>query len=206
MRSLALLLIVGCRSYAVPSVPPPVLPPAPSLEIKSHTERVSTGTRDVCDGESRCRTEDKTDDQERSEIRLNGTRITYGQLRVLDAPDGDYKKALTEYTERSQPCRSARKFLIGGLAATIVGGVVLLIDAAPTGVRIGGAVVAAAGIGMLVLHHEKTKGCDEVYRFYKDNQLDLAETYTLIDRRKELDEIAARFNAQHGGGQPSETK
>ena len=205
MRSLALLLVVGCRSYAAPSVPPPVLPAAPSLEIKSHTDQVTTGTRDVCDGESRCRTEDKTDEQQRSEIRLNGARITYGQLRVLDEPDGQYHKALVEYTERSQPCRSARKLLVGGLIATIAGGVVVLINAAPTGVRIGGAVVAAAGIGMLVLHHEKTKRCDEVYRYYKDNQLDLAESYTLINQRKELDEIAARFNAQHGG-HPSESK
>lgn len=199
MRCLVLVALVACRSYAVPSVPQPTLPPDPAIEIKTTTAQVRTGSHDVCDGESRCRTEDITRDEQRSQILVSGKPLSYGQLRLIDpAGNGQYAAQLAEYAQRSAPCRTARKYKIAGIVATVVGTVVALIDNAPTGVRIGGAVVAAGGIGMLVIAHGKGKGCDEVYKFSVDNQLNIAEDTTVADRRKELQEIAARFNAQHG--------
>jgi hypothetical protein len=198
MRSLVFLALVACRSYAVPSVPQPTLPPDPVLEVKSSTSQVRTGSHDVCDGESRCRTEDVTRDEVRSETRLNGKLLSYGQVRLLDpAGDGAYAKQLAEYAERSKPCRTARKLKIAGIATTVVGTVIALIDKISTAGRIGGIVLAGGGVVLLVYAHQKGAGCDDVYRFYVDNQLNLAEKVTVADRRKELDEIVARFNAAH---------
>ncbi len=70
------------------------------------------------------------------------------------------------------------------------------LDGAPTAVRIGGAAVAAAGIVGIVIGVKKGAGCDAVHRFAADNQLDIADETVVPDRRKEIEEIAARFNAR----------
>jgi hypothetical protein len=194
-RNLLLLVaLAACRSYPVPDVTQPTL--GADIEIKSTTATVKIGTQDVCDGESRCRTEDKTREEQRSQILAGGKPVTYGELRLLDPGDGGaYAKALAEYKERSEPCRAGRKYKIAGIAATVAGGIVALIDGAPTAVRIGGLALAGAGIVVIVLGVNKSSGCDEVHKLYVDSGLSIAEKTTVADRKKELEEIAARFNA-----------
>lgn len=173
------------------------------IEIKTTAANVRTGSRDVCDGESRCRTEDTVREEQRSQILINGQRISYGQLRLIDAQGGAaYEKDLAEYSERAKPCRVSRKYKIAGIITTVVGGVVALIDGAPTAVRIGGLAVAAAGVGVIYLGYQKGKGCDDVHRFYVDQQLNIATLTTVPDRKRELEELAARFNFARGHGPP----
>lgn len=192
---LIVVVLAACRSYSVPNVSQPTL--AGDVEIKSTTASVKIGTQDVCDGESRCRTEDKTREEQRSQILAGGKPLTYGQLRLIDPGDGGaYAKALDEYKVRSEPCRTGRKYKIAGIAATVVGGVVALIDGAPTAVRIGGLALAGAGIVVIVLGMNKSSGCDEVHKLYVDSGLSIAEQTTIADRKKELEEIAARVNAR----------
>lgn len=203
MRSLLLVALIGCRAYPTVTVSQPTLPPDQVIEIKSTTADVRTGTRDVCDGESRCRTEDTTREEKRSQILVSGQPLTYGQLRLIDPAGGaDYAKHIAEYGERAKPCRVSRKYKIAGVVTTVVGGIVALIDKAPTAVRIGGLAVAAAGVGVIYLGYQKGSGCDEVHRLYLDNQLDLAGTKTVRDRKDEIDDLAARFNSARGHGPP----
>ena len=196
MRSVVLLAaLAACRSYAVPNVAQPTL--TADVEIKSTVASVKIGTEDVCDGESRCRTEDKMREEDRSQILSGGKPLSYGQLRLIDPGDGAaYAKALDEYKVRSAPCRSARTYKIAGIAGTVAGGVVALIDGAPTAVRVGGLALAAAGIVVIVIGVNKSSGCDAVHELYVDSGLSIAEQTTVADRKKELEEIAARVNAQ----------
>ena len=169
------------------------------IEVKSTTVQVRTGSRDVCDGESRCRTEDTQRDEVRSRVLVTGQPLSYGQVRLLDeGPDGAYGKCLTEYGVRSKPCRAARKYKIAGAATTVVGGTVALIDGISTPLRIGALVVAAGGIALIYLGFQNGAGCDDVHKLYVDEHLNIAEDTVIKDRSKELAEIAARFNAQHG--------
>ena len=203
MRSFAVVMVVlaACRSYSAPDVKKPTVS---TIEITSKTEKVTTGSQDVCDGESRCRSEDITRDEERSRIKGDFTYLSYGQARLLDPQGGAaYQSSLDEYRRRAKPCRDARKWKIGGIAATVVGGVVALIDGAPTGVRIGGLALAGAGVVGIVIGVKKSAGCDAVHRFAKDNQIDIAGDLEPADRRKELEEIAARFNASRGATSPA---
>lgn len=199
MRSFAVvvLLLAACRSYAVPAVSRPNLSADATIQIDTKTAQVKTGTHDVCDGESRCRTEDVTRDEEQSRITTGATALSYGQLRLADPKGGGaYEAALAEYKQRAKPCRASRTWKIGGIITTVVGGVIALIDGAPTGVRIGGLALAGLGVAGIVIGVKKGAGCDAVYRFYKDNQLDIADGTTVANRKKELEEIAARFNAR----------
>jgi hypothetical protein len=197
MRSLALVaVLVACRSYSVPVVPQPTLAADATIEIKHSIAHVKTGTRDVCDGESRCRTEDTTREETRSQILAGKEELSYGQLRELDPSDhGAYAKNLAEYRERSVPCRAARKYKIAGVATIVVGGVIALLQNVSTIVRVGGITLAGGGVVLYLWGRNKSKDCDNVYKFYKESQLDLAEKTTVTDRKKELEEIAARFNA-----------
>ena len=197
MRSLALVVVlVACRSYSVPVVPPPTLAADATIELKHTVANVKTGTRDVCDGESRCRTEDTTRDETRTQILAGNQPLTYGQLRELDPADqGSYAKNLAEYRDRSVPCRTARKLKIAGVATIVVGGVIALLQNVSDVVRIGGVTLAGGGVVLYLWGRSKGKDCDNVYKFYKDSQLDLAEKTTVAERKKELEEIAARFNA-----------
>jgi hypothetical protein len=197
MRSLALVVVViACRSYSVPVVPQPTLAADARIELKHSNTQVKTGTQDVCDGESRCRTEDTTREETRTQIFAGTQPLSYGQLRELDPADnGTYARSLAEYRERSVPCRTARKLKIAGVATIVVGGVIALLQNVSDAVRIGGITLAGGGVVLYLWGRSKGKDCDGVYRFYKDSQLDLAEKTTVADRKKELDEIAARFNA-----------
>jgi hypothetical protein len=197
MRSLALVVVLAaCRSYSVPVVPQPTLAAGATIEVKHSIANVKTGTRDVCDGESRCRTEDTTREETRSQILAGTQPLSYGQLRELDPADnGTYAKNLAEYRERSVPCRTSRKLKIAGVATIVVGGVIALLQNVSTAVRIGGLTLAGSGVVLYVWGRSKGADCDNVYKFYKDSQLDLAESKTVPDRKKELEEIAARFNA-----------
>ncbi|CAN5923687.1 hypothetical protein BH11MYX3_BH11MYX3_00070 [soil metagenome] len=198
MRSLLLLALIGCRSYPVVSVPTPALPPEPALEVKSTTAQVRTGSKDVCDGESRCRSEDTQREEVRSRVLVTGQPLSYGQVRLLDeGPDGAYGKSLKEYGIRAKPCRKARTYKLAGAATTVVGGTVALIDGISTPLRIGALVVAAGGIALIYLGFQNGSGCDDVHKLYIDERLNIAEDTLIKDRATELAEIAARFNAQH---------
>lgn len=200
MRSLALVVaLAACRSYAVPSVPQPALAPDVTIELSHSVANVRTGSRDVCDGETRCRTEDTTREETRTKILAGKQLLTYGQLRELDPDDnGTYAKNLAEYRERSGPCRTSRKLKIAGVATIVVGGVIALLQNVSSAVRIGGITLAGGGVVLYLWGRNKAKGCDDVYRFYKESQLDLAEQTTVTDRKKEIEAIAARFNASRG--------
>lgn len=203
MRSLVVvvLLVAACRSYAVPDLTKPTVS---SIEITTKTEKVTTGTRDVCDGDSRCRTEDITRDEDRTRMKGDALFLSYGQVRLLDPQGGaGYQAALDEYRVRAKPCRHARTWKIAGIAATVVGGVIALVDGAPTGVRIGGLALAGAGVVGIVIGVKKSSDCDAVHRFAKDHQLDIAGDLEPANRRKELEEIAARFNASRGASSPA---
>ena len=197
MRSLALVVgLVACRSYSVPVVPQPTLAADATIELKHSIAHVRTGSRDVCDGESRCRTEDTTREETRTQILAGTQPLSYGQLREVDPVDnGTYAKNIAEFRERSVPCRTARKLKIAGVATIVVGGVIALLQNVTTAVRIGGLTLAGGGVVLYLWGRSKGKDCDSVYKFYKDNQLDLAEQTTVTDRKKELEEITARFNA-----------
>ncbi|MEO7096121.1 MAG: hypothetical protein ABI175_22860 [Polyangiales bacterium] len=197
MRSLALVVVlVACRSYSVPVVPQPTLAAGATIELKHSVVQVKTGTHDVCDGESRCRTEDVTRDETRTQILAGTQPLSYGQLREVDPADGGaYAKNIAEFRDRSGQCRTARKLKIAGVATIVVGGVIALLQNVSTAVRVGGLSIAGGGVLLVLWGRSKGKDCDNVYKFYKDNQLDLAETTTIPDRKKELEEIAARFNA-----------
>ncbi len=197
MRSLALVVVLAaCRSYSVPSVPPPALAAGATIELKHSIGHVRTGSQDVCDGESRCRTEDTTRDETRTQILAGTQPLSYGQLRELDPADnGTYAKNIAEYRDRSAPCRTARKLKIAGAATIVVGAVITLLQGVSDAVRIGGITLAGGGVVLVLWGRSKGKDCESVYRFYKDNQLDLAEDTIVKDRKKELDEIVARFNA-----------
>ena len=197
MRSLALVVVLfACRSYSVPVVAQPTLAADVTIELKHSNVQVKTGTHDVCDGESRCRTEDATRDETRTQVLAGTQRLSYGQLREVDPADnGAYAKNIAEYRERSVPCRTARKLKIAGVATIVVGGVIALLQNVTNAVRIGGITLAGGGVVLYLWGRSKGKDCDDVYKFYKDNQLDLAEMTTIPDRKKELEEIAARFNA-----------
>lgn len=200
MRSLALVVaLAACRSYSVPTVPQPTLAADATIELQHETAHVRTGSRDVCDGESRCRTEDTTRDETRTKILAGKQPLSYGQLRELDPADqGAYAKNLAEYRDRSVPCRTGRKLKIAGVATIVVGGVIALLQNVSDAVRIGGVTLAGGGVVLYLWGRNKAKGCDDVYRFYRESQLDLAEQMTVADRKKELEEIAARFNASRG--------
>ena len=200
MRSLALVVVLGaCRSYSVPVVPPPSLAADATIELKHERANVRTGSRDVCDGETRCRTEDTTREEIRTQIFAGKQPLSYGQLRELDPADGGaYAKNLAEYRERSVPCRTARKLKIAGVATIVVGGVIALLQNVSDAVRIGGITLAGGGVVLYLWGRHKAAPCDGVYRFYTESQLDLAEKTMVTDRKKELDEITARFNASRG--------
>ena len=201
MRALIVVLLVACRSYSVPDITKPTVS---RIEVSSKTESVTTGSRDVCDGESRCRTEDITRDEERTRMKGDSGYLSYGEVRLLDPQGGAaYQASLDEYRRRAKPCRDGRKWKIAGIAATVVGGVVALIDGAPTGVRIGGLALAGAGVVGIVIGVKKSSGCDAVHRFAKDNQLDIAGDLEPADRRKEIEEIVARFHASRGATSPA---
>lgn len=197
MRSLALVaLLAACRSYSVPVVPPATLAAGAPIEIASSIHQVRTGSHDVCDGESRCRTEDTTREETRSKILAGTQPLSYGQLRELDPADnGAYAKSLAEFRDRSGPCRTARKLKLAGAATIVVGAVITLLQGVSDAVRIGGITLAGGGVMLVLWGRSKGKDCDNVHRFYTENKLDLAESMTLADRKKELEEIAARFNA-----------
>lgn len=198
MRSFAVLvlLLAACRSYSVPNVPRPNLAADATIQIETKTAQVKTGTHDVCDGDSRCRTEDVTRDEEQSQIRAGTAALSYGQLRLVDPQTGAaYQSALDEYAQRAKPCQTSRKWKIAGIITTVVGGVIALIDGAPTAVRLGGVALAGAGVVGIVIGVKKGAGCDAVVRFAKDNQLDIAEETVVADRKKEIEAIAARFNS-----------
>ncbi len=200
MRSLALVVVLAaCRSYAVPTVPQPTLAADATIELKHATANVRTGSRDVCDGDSRCRTEDTTREETRTQIFAGTQQLSYGQLRELDPADnGTYAKNLAEYRERSVPCRTSRKLKIAGVATIVVGSVITLLQNVSTAVRVGGLTMVGGGVVLYLWGRSKGKGCDGVYQFYKDSQLDLAEKTVVPDRKKELEEITARFNASRG--------
>lgn len=197
MRSLALVVVLAaCRSYSVPVVPQPTLAADTTIELKHTIANVKTGTRDVCDGDSRCRTEDTTREETRTQILAGKQALSYGQLRELDPADnGTYAKNIAEFRDRSGPCRTARKLKIAGVATIVVGSVIALLQNVSTAVRVGGLTLAGGGVVLVLWGRNKGKDCDNVHKFYKDSQLDLAETTTVPDRKKELEEIAARFNA-----------
>lgn len=196
MRRL-IVLLAACQSYAVPSASRPTLAADAQLATKTEIAHVKTGTQDVCDGESRCRTEDVTKDEDRTRIAAGTTALSYGQLRLVDPQGGPaYEAALGEYRQRVKPCRAARTWKIGGIITTVVGGVIALIDGAPTGVRIGGLALAGAGVAGIVIGVKKGAGCDAVVRFAKDNQIDIADETVVADRKKEIEAIVARFNAR----------
>jgi hypothetical protein len=202
-RAAWLVLLAACRSYAVPNVSRPSLAPDVQITATSETAQVKTGTHDVCDGESRCRTEDVTRDEQRTRITAGTAALSYGQLRLVDPQGGAaYEAALAEYARRAKPCRDARKWKIAGIVTTVVGGVIALIDGAPTGVRIGGLALAGAGVVGIVIGVKKGSGCDAVYRFGVDNQIDIAEDTVVADRKKEIEEIAARFNSRPSAPRP----
>jgi hypothetical protein len=197
MRSLALVVVLAaCRSYSVPVVPQPTLAAGATIELEHSIAHVRTGSHDVCDGESRCRTEDTTREETRTQILAGTQPLSYGQLRELDPADnGTYAKNISEFRDRSVPCRTGRKLKIAGVATIVVGGVIALLQNVSDAVRIGGITLAGGGVVLYLWGRNKSKDCDNVHKFYKDNQLDLAETTTVPDRKKELEEIAARFNA-----------